>query len=469
MSAWRFIASKLSFRGRLATAAVALSFLVVALAVSVSAGYRKAIRAGVRDLAGDLQVAGYTSEFDMDSSSVCLSAVTRGRLLAIPGVDSLRDVVCRAGIVKEGETVHGVLVKGVDRGAAPWLTGAKGDEGLRSQSSLRPLPQSAASSARADNLHLAGPSRRESLTGPPEISDLRGVFPGVDTPSSPLAPVAAAAAALPSLSVAIPSRLSAILGIGVGDPLVTYFIGADGKVKVRKFSVAAVYRGILEMEDQLIVYADIADMRRLFRWDATQSSAVEVLLGKGCDPVHDGARVKSAMEAVLLGSDDPDESFHRVLTSVETYPNLFSWLDLLDINVTVLLLLMGVVAGFNMISGLLIMLLRNIPTIGVLKTLGMRNGPLAAAFLRCAARTMLRGLLIGNVLAILFCLVQDSTHVLTLNPDHYFVSYVPVDFDWGYLLAANAMAFFIALVMVALPLLMIARIHPAETVRGNLR
>lgn len=398
MSASRFIASKLSFRGRLAEAAVALSFLVVALAVSVSAGYRKQIRAGVRDLSGDIQVTGYSSEFDMDSTSVVLSPESRARLLAIPGVDSLRNVVCRAGIVKSDETVHGVLVKGVDRGAAPYLA-----------------------------------------------------------PGDTLAP----------LSVAIPSRLSDILQVRKGDPLVTYFIGNDGKVKVRKFFIAAVYSGILEMDDQLVVYADIADMRRLCLWDATRSSAVEVLLGKGYDPVKDGETVLAEMEAVLM--DPSDNEFHRIQTSVEAYPALFSWLDLLDINVTVLLILMGVVAGFNMISGLLIMLLRNIPTIGVLKTLGMRNGPLAAAFLSCAARTLLRGLLVGNLLAILFCLVQDSTHLLTLNPAHYFVSFVPVAFDWGYLLLADAAALGIALLMVALPLLMIARIHPSETVRGNLR
>lgn len=396
MSAVRFIASKLSFRGRLAEAAVALSFLVVSLAVAISAGFRQEIRGGVRDAVGDLRIVDYSNIVDVDSSAVVLSDELRGRIAAVPGVAALRDAVYRAGIVKEGETVHGILVKGVEGGAQPYLA-----------------------------------------------------------PGDTLAP----------LSVAIPSRLSAILGIGKGDALVTYFIGE--KVKVRKFTVAAVYEGLLEMDARLVVYADIADMRRLNLWDDSQCSGVEILLERGMDVERDGERVRGAVQS-LLESQPESDSYPYVLTAVESYPNLFAWLDLIDGNVRLLLVLMGIVAGFNMISGLLIMLLRNIPTIGTLKTLGMRSGSLARTFLRCAARTVLLGLAAGNVLALLLCLLQDSTHLIHLNPANYFLSYVPVAYDWTYLVLANAGAFLIAMGMVLLPLRMIAKVDPAETVRGNL-
>ena len=396
MRASGFISSRLHFRGRLAEAAVALSFLVVSLAVAVSSGFRREIRGGVRDTVGDLRIVEYSNIVDVDSSAIVLSERTRSRILALPGVAGLRDAVLRAGIVKEEETVHGVLVKGVKGGAKPYL--AAGDT---------------------------------------------------------LAP----------LSVAIPKRLSAILNLGAGDALLTYFVGE--KVKVRKFRIAAVYDGLLEMDDQLVVYADIADLRRLNLWEEDLCSQVEVLLADGKDPVKDGEALKGRIQDIL--EEDPDEEqYPFTVSAAEAYPQLFAWLDLIDMNVLILLVLMGVVAGFNMISGLLIMLLRNIPTIGTLKTLGMRNGQLARAFLACAARTMVRGLVAGNLLALVLCLIQGTTHVLRLNPQNYFVSFVPVSMDWSYLVLANLAALAIAMVMVALPLLMIARVDPAQTVKGEL-
>ena len=375
---------------------MALSFLVVALGVSVSAGFRKEIRSGVQAEVGDLRIVEYASTADIDTASIALPAALREAVLSVPGVASMEECVSRAGIVKAGETVHGILVKGIRGGAAKW-----------------------------------------------------------------------AADSLAPLSVAVPRRLGSLLGLGVGDDLVTYFVGE--KVRVRKFRIAALYPGILEMDDHLVVYADIEDMRRLNLWGPDRCSALDILLDSGVSSQERTEAVRERLQELLDSRSEEMEDYPYVSSSYERFPQLFSWLDLLDINVTVLLVLMGVVAGFNMISGLLIMLLRNIPTIGTLKTLGMRNAALSGAFLRCAARTLLRGLLLGNVVAIAFCLIQDATHLLTLNPAHYFVSFVPVAFDWGYLLLANAAAFGIALVMVALPLLMIARIDPAETVRGNLR
>lgn len=396
MRASGFISTRLQFKGRLAEAAVALSFLVVTLAVAVSAGFRKEIRGGVRDRVGDLRIVDYNNIVDVDSSAISLPEDVRGRILALDGVEGLRDAVLRAGIVKQGETVHGVLVKGTECGVKPYL--APGDT-------------------------------------------------------------------VASLSVAIPKRLSALLGIGVGDPLLTYFVGE--KVKVRKFRIAAVYEGLIEADEQLTVYADIADLRRLNLWDEGRSSEVEILLSDRLDPVRDGALLREKVQDIL--EETPlEEVYPFTITAADSFPQLFAWLDLIDMNVMILLVLMGVVAGFNMISGLLIMLLRNIPAIGTLKTLGMRNGPLARAFLGCAARTVLRGLVAGNLLALVLCLIQGTTHWIKLNPENYFVSFVPVALDGWYLLLANLAAFAIAMLMVLLPLLMIARVDPADTVKGNL-
>ena len=126
---------------------------------------------------------------------------------------------------------------------------------------------------------------------------------------------------------------------------------------------------------------------------------------------------------------------------------------------------MILVAGFNMVSGLLILLFRNISTIGTLKAMGMDDRSIAGVFLRVAAKVVARGMLIGNAVALLFCLVQHLTHFVHLNPDNYFVSYVPVRVDLPQLLLVDALAFAAIMLIMLLPSLFIARVDPADTVR----
>ena len=126
---------------------------------------------------------------------------------------------------------------------------------------------------------------------------------------------------------------------------------------------------------------------------------------------------------------------------------------------------MTVVAGFNMISGLLIMLLRNIPTIGTLKTLGMRDRSIGMVFLRTASTLVIKGMAVGNAIALLFCLIQGTTHLIPLNPANYFVSFVPVHVNLPLILAADLLSYLVIMGFLLIPTLYIARIDPAETVR----
>ena len=137
----------------------------------------------------------------------------------------------------------------------------------------------------------------------------------------------------------------------------------------------------------------------------------------------------------------------------------------MDFNVLFILILMTIVAGFNMISGLLIMLFENISTIGLLKTLGMTDRAIAKVFLSSSAVLAIKGMAIGNALAIIFCVVQSTTHVLELDPVNYFVSYVPVHPDMGLILTADVIAFAAIMLLLLIPCLFISKVDPAETVR----
>ena len=386
MSPDRFIARKLKFQGKLAAASIAVSFLVIIVAVAVSSGFRQSVRDGVARLTGDIRIAP-SSAVAAEGDPVPVHLPSEEAILGISGVQSVRPVAVRAGIVRSGDIIHGVLVKG--------------------------LP---------------------------------------DRPDS-------------SLCVSIPTRLAAITGLKEGDDMTTYFVGE--KVRVRKFHVTDVHRDMLEMDDNLVVYANLADIQRLNGWTADQASALEVSV----DPAHrTNAWVNELTDEIgmrLLLSGGEGEDNLVATSSVRTYGQIFDWLDLLDFNVLVILILMIVVAGVNMISGLLIVLFRNIATIGTLKTLGMGDRAIGKVFLRVAAGVVLKGMLIGNAVGLLFCFVQQATHLLKLDPANYFVSYVPVHVDVPWILAADFVAFVAIMLLLLIPTLFIARVDPAQTVKAE--
>lgn len=188
--------------------------------------------------------------------------------------------------------------------------------------------------------------------------------------------------------------------------------------------------------------------------------------------LESGRHDRKTMDAVaedagarLLTSGDEAEQSLIATSARRLYAGLFDWLDLLDFNVLFIMILMTAVAGFNMISGLLILLFRNISVIGTLKTLGMTDRSISAVFVRMASVLALKGMAIGNGLALLFCLFQGLTHFIRLNPENYFVSFVPVHLDLPAVAAVNIAAYAVIMLSVLLPTLFISKVDPAETVR----
>ena len=369
----------------MAAIAIAVSFFVIIVAVAVSAGFRKSVRDGVAAMTGDVRIMPYVSA---NGAPVPIPAhlPSEEAILALPGVEAIQPVAVRAGIVKNGDIIHGVVVKGV-----------------------------------------------------------------VETPGTDR----------PSLAVSIPHRLAEITGLGVGDDLLTYFVGE--KVRVRKFHITAIHRDLVEVDDNLLVYARLEDIQRLNGWDSDEVSCLDVALSEGAPRKETAGRIGH----ILLDSGHPEEESLYVASSEDTYPQIFDWLKLLDFNVVVILILMTVVAGFNMVSGLLIMLLRNISTIGTLKTLGMSNKAVGRLFVRIGAEAVLKGMLIGNALALLFCLIQGTTHLIPLDPANYFVAWVPIHINILWILLADVAAFLGILALLWLPSLVVASIDPAKTVKAE--
>ena len=385
-----FIAERLRFKGKIAVVSIAISFLVMIIAVSVSSGFRHEVRSGLSSLSGDIRLMPHDMNVLDENAPIERNPSYLSYIEQVEGVESINPTVYRAGIVKNGENIHGVLFKGVDGG-------------------VKEAP--------------------DSMT----------------------------------LAVSIPSRLAEISGLKEGDRMLAYFVGE--KVKARQFNVAAVHQTIVQADDKLVVYADMADLQRINGWEEDQVSALEVLLEPG---YKNEGRIQQAGDIIgtltnVYSSDD--EASVIAVSAVSNYPQLFDWLNLIDFNVLFILVLMTIVAGFNMISGLLIMLFENISTIGLLKSLGMTDRAISKVFLSSSAVLVLKGMAAGNALALLFCFVQGKTHLLRLNPENYFVSFVPVNPDLGMILCADIISFVVIMLLLLIPCIFISKVDPAETVR----
>ncbi|MBP5218825.1 MAG: ABC transporter permease [Bacteroidales bacterium] len=391
MDATRFIARRLRFGGNIAMVSIAISFLIMIISVSVSSGFREEIRDGISDLTGDVQLMPVDMNYISETSPIPSRPSYIGDLEAIEQVRSISPAVYRAGIVKVGENIHGVLFKGVEREKGP-----------------------------SDTVKLA---------------------------------------------VSIPSRLSELVGIRKGDRMLSYFVGEN--VKVRNFNVTDVYEGVMDGTDNIIVLADIADIQRLNGWEEDEVSTLEMKLVHSSRDAAGMRKVADLVGNIAMENAEDDGETLIATSVVSRYPQIFDWLNLIDFNVLFILVLMTIVAGFNMISGLLIMLFRHISTIGTLKSLGMNDKSIGKVFLRVASGIVLKGMLIGNAAAFLLCGIQKWTHILKLNPENYFVPFVPVHVNIPSVLAADAAAYAVIMLLLLIPCLFIARVDPAQTVRAQ--
>lgn len=390
MDASLFIAGRLRFKGKIAVVSIAVSFLVMIIAVSVSSGFRHEIRSGISSLTGDVRLVPPTMSILDENDPIESDPAYLPYIKDVRGVESVVPTVYRAGIVKNGESIHGVLFKGVPGGP--------------------------------DN-------------SPDSVA----------------------------LAVSIPSRLSEITGLKPGDRMLSYFVGE--RVKVRQFNVTGVHETMVQTDDRLVVYADLTDLQRVNGWEDNQVSSLEVILDRDHKSEVAIESVNAEIGTLANAYEAEDEASVIAVSAVSSYPQLFDWLNLIDFNVLFILALMTIVAGFNMISGLLIMLFESISKIGLLKSLGMTDKAISKIFLSSSAVLVLKGMAVGNILAVLFCIIQNTTHVLRLNPDNYFVSYVPVHLDFSTILCADVISFVAIMLLLLIPCTFISKVDPAETVR----
>ena len=256
--------------------------------------------------------------------------------------------------------------------------------------------------------------------------------------------------------VLLSTELAKQLQLHVGDNLLCYFIQED--LRVRRLYIAGLYNTCMSELDKVFVLGDIALVRQLNAWKDNQVSGIEVL-------VDDFRQLENTTQAVYFATANRlDEDGNTLYTQnlQQLNPNIFGWLDLLDMNVVIIIVLMLCVSGFSIVTGLIILILDSIQLIGTLKALGADNQFVRRIFIYQAILLIGKGMLWGNVIGLGLCALQYFTHLIPLDAASYYVSYVPMAFPWGWWLVLNIGTLLLSWLILLAPSAIITQISPAK-------
>ena len=256
--------------------------------------------------------------------------------------------------------------------------------------------------------------------------------------------------------VLLSTETSRQMQLKIGDSFLCYFIQDD--LRVRRLHIVGLYNTCMSEMDQLFVLGDIALVRQLNDWQDNQVSGIEVL-------VDDFRRLENTTHDVYFATANRlDEHGNTLYTQnlQQMNPQIFGWLDLLDMNVVIIILLMLAVSGFSIVTGLIILILDSVTLIGVLKALGADNQMIRRVFVYQSVMLVGKGMLWGNLLGVGLCALQYFTHLIPLDPISYYVSYVPMAFPWGWWLALNLGTFLLSWLILLAPSAIVTQISPAK-------
>lgn len=260
--------------------------------------------------------------------------------------------------------------------------------------------------------------------------------------------------------IVISKIMADMLKIKTGDKVFAYFIDNDN-VRMRRFLVSGIYQTNLTQYDKTICFTDLYTAVRLNGWNNDQVTGAEII-------VNDFNKVNDVEDILVSKVNRTTDSYGETYSSEtiqESNPQIFSWLDLLDLNVWIILALMLCVAGFTMISGLLIIILERTNMIGVLKALGAKNNTIRKTFLWFAVFIIGKGMIIGNVIGLGLVIIQNVTGMVTLDPSTYYVKTVPVEINIPLIVILNIATLLISVFVLIAPSFLISRIHPAKSMR----
>lgn len=256
--------------------------------------------------------------------------------------------------------------------------------------------------------------------------------------------------------ILLSSELANSLRVKVDDRLLCYFI--EDELRVRRLLVTGIYNTCMVEMDKVFVLGHIDMVRRLSEWDMDQVSGLEIMV----DDLRHLSEVTENVYFATANRLDKDGNTLYTQNLQQLNPQIFGWLDLLDMNVIIIIVLMLCVSGFSIITGLIILILDSISLIGTLKALGANDQFVRRIFVYQALMLIGKGMLWGNVLGLGICALQYFTHVIPLEASSYYVSYVPMAFAWGWWLLLNIGTVLISWLILLAPSAIVTQISPAK-------
>ena len=387
---------------RIATIGVAIGLAVMLITVAVVTGFKHTIRDKVVGFGSHIQVMNFLTMQTTDPYPVCLDDSLMKVLRGIEGVRHAERYALTQGILKTDDDFMGIMFKGVGK-----------------EYDLSFLQQ-----------HLIEGKM-------PQLSDTASHY-----------------------QLLLSKMVADKMQLKVGNKVFAYFIYKDN-VRARRFTICGIYETNMTQFDQNLCFTDLHTTVKLNGWQAGECTGAELL-------VDNFEQLDATAQNVVSKVNRTQDHNGGTLTSqtiYETYPQIFSWLDLLDVNVWIILALMVCVAGFTMISGLLIIILERTQMIGVLKALGSNNKTIRHTFLWFAAFIIGKGLLWGNMIGIGLIILQQQTGIVKLDPATYYVSTAPLELNIPVVLLLNAATLFICIFVLIAPSYLISHIHPAKSMR----
>lgn len=387
---------------RIATAGVAIGLAVMIVSICIVFGFKHTIRDKVIGFGGHITVANFMTLHGRDQAPIAMGDSMMTALRKIEGVNHVQRYAMKQGILKTDSDFLGVAFKGV--------------------------------AAEYDTTFI-------------HSNMLSGSLPHFSADKS-------------SNKIVISKIMADALRLKTGDRVFAYFID-NNDVRMRRFTVAGIYQTNLTQYDKIVCLTDLYTTVRLNGWFSDQVSGAELT-------VNDFNHVNDVEDQIIKRVNRTTDHYFDSYSSetiMDSNPQIFSWLNLLDLNVWIILALMLCVAGITMISGLLIIILERTNMIGVLKALGARNRTIRRTFLWFAIFIIGKGMLIGNILGLGLVLLQRFTGFVRLDASTYYVETVPVEINLPLILLLNAATLFVSILVLIGPSFIISHVHPAKSMR----
>ena len=409
-----FIANRITFNrkdGRsftgpivnISVAGIALGLAVMILSMAIVTGFRNEVSSKVTGFSADVQISNFDANNSFETQPIDADAVPINQILAIHGVTHVQPYVLKSGIVKTKNDIQAVVLKGID---------ADFDWSFL-QSHL-----------------VAGDT-----------------FSITDT--------------VKSNRIFMSEYQANLLHLSVGDKITVYFV--QKPPRMRPFIVSGLYKTSIEDFDHIYAMVDMRHLQKVNDWEPNQISGYEV-------SINNFDNLESIADSIFFIAGNnflQGGSSLKIMNIKERYPQIFDWLNLQDMNVWVILALMLAVAGFNMISGLLILILEKTNLIGLLKALGYSNWHIQKIFIIQSFFLIVKGLAWGNIIGIGLCLLQQHFGIVPLDEASYYMSSVPINLKWLHVVALNVGTLVSTLIVMLLPSLLVSHISPAKAIKFN--